>query len=331
MRYLTTVSVIVPIYNTANYLETCLKSLVSQTFDSYEVICIDDCSTDKSKSIAEKYRQRYPEIIKVYQNEHNVGQGRSRERGMMLARGEFILFVDSDDYISTDFISTYHETMSRHNLDIVSGGLIRDIDGKLHQEQSPTYPWCLATYSVLCTKMFRASFLKQNAIQFASVRRGEDVYFNIMCYCHSPRCASIDYAGYFCRLNRSSTTRTISNNSCFEKDIAAMFSELLTVIDSRSISSQQYEMIHYSFLANMINALMVYGRGCGLSPMRRKLDFFKQASNEIFSNIDTNPIASSISAQAGQTPKIRWAMWILSQLHKVHLAKLAFYCCALFR
>lgn len=329
MSYPTAVSVIVPIYNTANFLDTCLKSLVSQTFDSYEVICIDDCSTDGSKDIAEAYELQYPEIVRVYQNEHNVGQGRSREKGMSLANGEFILFVDSDDYISTDFISTYYEAILRRNLDIVSGGLVRDIDGRLVQEHSPTFPWCLTTYSVLCTKMFRMSFLKQNDIRFAQVRRGEDVFFNIMCYCHNPQCGSIDYAGYYCRLNRNSTTRTISHSSRFEEDIATMFSDLLATIDTESISRQQYEMIHYSFLANMINALAIYGHGSGLSSMRRKLSFFKKTENELFPTVNINPIASSISAQTGQTSKIRWSMWVLSQLYKVHLAQFVFYFFAL--
>ena len=93
------VSIIVPVYNNGKYLKTCLDSLINQTLEDVEIIAVDDCSTDNSLLILEEYAKKYPNV-KVYHNEKNIGQGASRNRGLEVAKGEYIGFVDSDDYVS---------------------------------------------------------------------------------------------------------------------------------------------------------------------------------------------------------------------------------------
>src|SRR5699024_6015694 len=93
------VSVIVPVYNSELYLKDCLDSLVNQTLKDLEIIIVDDASTDKSLKIIMEYKNKYPNIIKVFQNEQNKGQGASRNVGLSLATGEYIGFLDSDDYV----------------------------------------------------------------------------------------------------------------------------------------------------------------------------------------------------------------------------------------
>ena len=96
-------SFIIPIYNVEQYLDRCIRSIVNQTYDDYEVILVDDGSTDSSYSICEKYAREYPQV-KPYTKE-NGGVSAARNFGLDKAAGEYIIFVDSDDYIAPDTCS----------------------------------------------------------------------------------------------------------------------------------------------------------------------------------------------------------------------------------
>ena len=94
------ISVIVPIYNVSNYLEECLKSISSQTLKEIEVILINDGSTDNSKYICEEFLKK-DKRFKLY-NQENIGLGETRNKGIEIAKGEYLSFVDSDDYIDRE-------------------------------------------------------------------------------------------------------------------------------------------------------------------------------------------------------------------------------------
>lgn len=112
------VSVIVPVYNVEKYLRQCLDSLVDQNFDSYEVIVVNDGSSDNSQSIIELYSKKYPNIIRSYLKE-NGGLGSARNFGLEKARGEYIAFVDSDDWVDNKMLSILYSKATKENLDIV--------------------------------------------------------------------------------------------------------------------------------------------------------------------------------------------------------------------
>lgn len=101
------VSVIVPVYNLESYIERCLDSLLMQDYDDLEIILVNDGSTDKSLEIIEKYAQQSESIIVI--NQKNSGVSSARNAGIEKATGFFIAFVDGDDYVDSDFISTLVE------------------------------------------------------------------------------------------------------------------------------------------------------------------------------------------------------------------------------
>ncbi|MBO5473834.1 MAG: glycosyltransferase [Lachnospiraceae bacterium] len=98
-------SIIVPVYNMAadGKLEYCLNSLVGQTIEDYEIIAVDDCSTDTSWDILQRYGKEYPEKFRAVHSEVNLKQGGAKNIGMELARGDWIGFIDSDDWVTPDF------------------------------------------------------------------------------------------------------------------------------------------------------------------------------------------------------------------------------------
>ena len=85
------VSVIVPVYNVEKYLARCLDSLLNQTVDDYEIICVDDCGTDSSSEILLEYELKNPNKIQLVHNLHNIGLGPAREEGLKIAKGDYVM------------------------------------------------------------------------------------------------------------------------------------------------------------------------------------------------------------------------------------------------
>jgi glycosyltransferase involved in cell wall biosynthesis len=114
------ISIIVPIYNTEQYLEKCLDSLVNQYLDDVEIICVNDGSSDGSPSILKKYSEKYPQIIVL--NQENSGQAVARNVGLEIARGQYISFVDSDDWIEPNLYTSALQFF-QNDIDVVIFGV----------------------------------------------------------------------------------------------------------------------------------------------------------------------------------------------------------------
>ena len=122
-------SVIIPVYNTAQYLEECIESVLAQTQKEIEIFLIDDGSTDGSLEIIDRYVSDYPFIYKITQ-QHEY-QGTARNRGIRQARGEYIYFMDSDDIAKPQLFETCYELCEREKLDFAifdSNGFIDGMD-----------------------------------------------------------------------------------------------------------------------------------------------------------------------------------------------------------
>lgn len=113
------VSVIIPVYNAEKYLEKCLDSVINQTLKEIEIICIDDCSTDNSYSILKEYIKKDNRIV-VFKNKTNHGAGYTRNVGLNFSKGEYIGFVDSDDYIDEKYYEELYNTAKKYDPDMVS-------------------------------------------------------------------------------------------------------------------------------------------------------------------------------------------------------------------
>lgn len=111
------VSVIIPVYNVENYLKECLDSVLNQTYKNIEVIVINDGSTDKSLHILEDYSSKFNNIKII--DQENSGQSVARNKGLENAKGKYIYFLDSDDYILPDTLKKLIKKLEMNNLDII--------------------------------------------------------------------------------------------------------------------------------------------------------------------------------------------------------------------
>ena len=112
------ISVIIPVYNVEKYLHVCLNSVLNQTYNDFEIICIDDGSTDSTAEILEYFTDK-DSRIKVLKNDINKGPGFSRNRGLEIAHGKYISFLDGDDWLSPDAFEILIEKMEKDKLDLL--------------------------------------------------------------------------------------------------------------------------------------------------------------------------------------------------------------------
>jgi len=123
-------SVIIPVYNTSKYLEKCVNSVISQTYLELEIILVNDCSTDNSGEICDEFAKKDSRIKVVYRAV-NGGDGATRNTGLDNASGDYITFLDSDDWIIPSTYKTLIEVLEKHDFDIIQGKLIIDFDNYL--------------------------------------------------------------------------------------------------------------------------------------------------------------------------------------------------------
>ena len=203
------VSIVVPVYNASKYLKTCLDSLVNQTIDDMEIIAIDDASLDNSLDILKDYAKNYL-FLKVYSNEKNMGQGWTRNKGISLASGEYIGFLDADDYVNINMYKTMYEAAILNNRpDIIVTSLKfvtddfyaginyeRDLKGRLYNiNENPDMviyesPSC-------CNKLFKKDLI--NDYYFISGVMWEDVAFTYSMLIKADNMLRLNNLDYFYR------------------------------------------------------------------------------------------------------------------------------------
>ncbi len=129
------VSIIIPVYNVEHFLNKCLESVINQTYKNTEIIIVDDCSIDNSGKICDEFKEKYKEITLIH-NENNEGVSYGRNKGIELSTGEYILFVDGDDYIDTTLVEKAVEKLcyekEKHVVDTVCYGF-QTVDEKYNE------------------------------------------------------------------------------------------------------------------------------------------------------------------------------------------------------
>lgn len=217
------VSIVVPVYNMEDYLRSCLDSLVNQKYNDYEIICINDGSKDSSLEILEEYKRNY-DIISVYNNVVNKGLSYSRNKGISVAKGEYILFVDSDDYLmGDDTISKLYKCAIDMDLDLLKYRLNTDNlsfsmsnfkDGKecfVELIKNNAYKWESVRNFV------KRDLLIYNDIFFDENIYGcEDLLFSTQLILHSHRCYELEDKMYFYNRHEGSITKSrITNRNVY--------------------------------------------------------------------------------------------------------------------
>lgn len=180
-------SIVVPTYNVENYIEKCLRSILAQDFEDYEIIVVNDGSTDESAIVVEKMVSEYPNRIRLISQE-NKGLGGARNTGIQEASGEYILFIDSDDTVSEKLLSEVDKKICETDSDIIifdiayideHGTQLSYLIGSSQPTETISleeYPEILFTSASACNKVYRRSLFTDNNISFP-----EHLFYEDLC------------------------------------------------------------------------------------------------------------------------------------------------------
>ena len=203
------ISVIMPAYNVEKYVKKSLDSLFGQSFQNFELIFINDGSTDKTGDIVNEFKNKYKDKICVI-NVENGGQSRARNIGLEHAKSEYIVFLDSDDYIETDYLETLYLAAKEKNSDMVLSGQRKvDIYGKtLDNISYPTHknPNLVLRRLNPHGKLYRKEYLDDYNIRFAEGKLYEDNPFNMMAMFLAKDMVILPYIGHNQVVRENSTT-----------------------------------------------------------------------------------------------------------------------------
>lgn len=235
------ISVVIPVYQVEAYLEECVSSLLSQSFLDWEAILVDDGSTDRCPALCDAWAARDERIRVVHQE--NRGLGMARNRGLEEAAGEYVLFLDSDDFFGPELLKNLAEAAEHHEADLVLGGLVivRPDGGKrpgpalpervfrspgemrellYHTVGAPPEDPLDSRYGVsACGRLYRRAVIEETGLRFASERQliSEDLIFNMDFIQRASSAAVIPDASYFYRTNIGSLSKRHRQDR-FEKD-----------------------------------------------------------------------------------------------------------------
>ncbi len=226
------ISIIVPVYNTADFLPRCLDSIINQTYKNIEVIAVDDGSSDNSLEVLYKYAKQYPQIRVIHQE--NAGVTVARIRGINEANGAWIGFVDSDDYIEPDMYFVLLNNALLHNADISHCGYRMVFnDGRVNffyntnqtivQDNEKGIIDLLEGTMVepgLCNKLFRKDLLHKavnNSNFDKSIKINEDLLLNFFIFNHSHKSVFLDICPYhYIVRNNSASRQKLNINKIFD-------------------------------------------------------------------------------------------------------------------
>ncbi len=220
MANIPAVSVIIPMYNAEKFIRECLKSVLEQTFQDYEVVVVNDCSTDLSRQVVASYVKKFGDRLRIFDNEKNLGPGGTRNKGLQVSRGEYVFFLDADDLIAKDALEKMYDAAKKYDADVLNltSCQIMSNDGKevtlqparkiaaneplidvdkdwrminLIRNNFRWAPW---------RKFTRRNFLVENELFFPEkIRRAEDVVWTHAVWFFAEKIVHIPLAIYFHR------------------------------------------------------------------------------------------------------------------------------------
>lgn len=226
------ISIIIPVYNAEQYLEECLLSISQQTFGDFEILAINDGSTDSSLEILNQYLEKEARLKVLSQA--NQGVSAARNLGLKYAQGEYITFVDADDWLHPETLEHYIEIVNHENSDIVisqflkrkstekpTGISIKSFDRKAIEQK--IFPKFIESdgYNSVCNKLYQAELITKTSAKFPmGVRIAEDAQFNHQVFSQAQKISETHFQSYYYREVEGSATRNVVRNDYLQSNVA---------------------------------------------------------------------------------------------------------------
>ena len=252
------VSIIVPVYNVEEYLRKCLDSLVNQTYKNIEIVIVNDGTKDNSQLIIDEYREKYPKIIKSYIKE-NGGLASARNYGVAKSTGNYIMFVDSDDYVDLNMVEKLYNELKNTNSDIVVCGAYQVCDNnikklntfnKYNLDNKKNY---IVNCVGACWQLIKKDLFIKNDLSFLEKHFYEDIAVIPSLAIYVKNISYIEDPLYYYLVRSGS----IMNQQKYSKSLEDIF-DSLEILKKRFISNNKFELyydeLEYLYIEHLLHA-----------------------------------------------------------------------------
>ena len=241
------VSVIIPVYNTEDYLKECIESLVNQTLREIEILIVNDGSTDSSFEIMKEFKNKYPNIIKIF-DKVNGGQASARNYALPFAQGEYLGFVDSDDWVDSTMYEEMYEKAEKEDADIVICDMVDHFPDRTVCYPSSRFENKFKVTPSACNKLFKRSLVKEDV--FPVGLWYEDFEFTTMQLMKTD-CISVIHKGlYHCHCREVSTM--YNNNSEKNQDILVVLEHLVEYVEKNGWNEKYKNVLEYLYIDHVL-------------------------------------------------------------------------------
>lgn len=280
------VSIIIPVYNAEKYLERCIDSLINQTYKNIEIIAINDGSKDNSLNILKKY-QRENKNIKVHTQE-NIGISKTRNKGIKHATGDYIMFVDNDDFLDSDYIETYIEELKEREYDVIIGGYRRvNTKNKIIKEiRLKNKKWCAYMIVAPWAKLYKREYVKKKNLEFLNSNIGEDIYFTLPAVSLTENIKIISYIGYNWFYNDKSVSNTIHKEIKKDLQFEFLLNNLYKKVQEENLLKDS--LIEYYFIKTIIWFLFYTCQKTNINELLEAKKYYFQWLEKNFKNYQKN-------------------------------------------
>lgn len=316
------VSIIIPVYNVEKYIEQCINSIIRQNYNNIEIIIINDGSTDNSKNIIEKYKNIDERIIYIEQS--NKGVSVARNEALKISTGDYILFVDPDDYLSDKTIEKFVKEMNESNADIIIGSYTKVFDDEIKGND------CICTFNmdenriysgnevckmmleakvegILCNKMFRRELLVKYNFTFEENRCIEDWYPVFNHISNINKVKFINDSIYNYRQRSGSSVNKVNEKKLIDYEYAA------SLILNQAKSSNEFDIDTIkSFNANVLNGIIRYYVELN---SQKRINLYKSFDESKYSKYDLSLIKIIKLKNVKNKIKLNLILWKLRLYH----------------
>ena len=283
------ISIIIPVYNVAMFLPKCLDSVCTQTLRDIEIICINDCSSDNSLDILKIY-QKYDNRIKIIDFKENKGVAATRNTGIEAAKGKYIGFVDSDDWIDPDFYEKLYNKVIENNADLVVGNIKRVQKGKASEIDNyaqKTKENKVNFNGWFYLGLYNKQLLKNNNICFTErLIYGEDRVFPILAAYYANKVETVCDSFYYYHIRDNSASRKFYNNPKKLTDFCKSSKLVLECFNKLNYDEKSYNLFIEQYLKYIITTLVS-------APAEYKNDIAEIYSN-FYNNLKFNTFDKNI-------------------------------------
>lgn len=286
-------SVIVPVYNVEKYVAKCIDSILAQNYDDYEIVAVDDGATDNSGMILDEYQRNTDKLHVIHQE--NKGLGGARNTGITAARGEYLVFLDSDDYIAPNMLLELEKHLNLYELDILAFDCIRvDEEGNVIERVSVAdYPeeytdltqkQFLLLEPTSCTKVYRRKLYIDHEIQFPERLWYEDLATVFKLAPYANKIGYLKKAYYYYVQQPNSITHSVNTKRMLE--IIDAFGREIAFYKKNGLFEEYYNELEWNCALHVLYYTAFRLLTCGFH--KKEMLMAYQYSKSLFPNIENN-------------------------------------------